>query len=159
MATMVRAEMLGTVGRDALTLNSRLSGRFDRLVNAESAITRINSQASSWKASQYACFNGMTLLDAQKLLGWAGIGSSAVLATRVSASFLDPIRRATSFDSRQKWPESASLIGGVRNQGDCGSCWAFGLSESLSNRFCVRGFERLVHRHPVAHVAGGLRHG
>jgi len=40
----------------------------------------------------------------------------------------------TSFDSRQMWP---GCIGPVLNQGECGSCWAFGTAETLSDRFCI----------------------
>jgi len=39
-----------------------------------------------------------------------------------------------SFDSRDKWPE---CIHPIRNQGHCGSCWAHGASEVLSDRFCI----------------------
>jgi len=39
-----------------------------------------------------------------------------------------------SFDSRTAWP---GCIGAIRNQGDCGSCWAFGGVEALSDRFCI----------------------
>ena len=39
-----------------------------------------------------------------------------------------------SFDARQKWEH---CIHKVRNQGKCGSCYAHGSSEVLSDRFCI----------------------
>src|SRR3989338_7792356 len=39
-----------------------------------------------------------------------------------------------SFDARVQRP---SCIGPILNQGGCGSCWAFGCGESLSDRFCI----------------------
>ncbi len=39
-----------------------------------------------------------------------------------------------NFDSREKWPE---CIHSIRDQGQCGSCWAHAASEVLSDRFCI----------------------
>uniref|UniRef100_UPI00358F1BEA cathepsin B isoform X1 n=1 Tax=Myxine glutinosa TaxID=7769 RepID=UPI00358F1BEA len=40
------------------------------------------------------------------------------------------------FDSRTAWPHCPT-IREIRDQGICGSCWAFGAVESISDRFCI----------------------
>eukprot|EP01133_Synstelium_polycarpum_P000235 gene235-285_t len=42
----------------------------------------------------------------------------------------------TSFDSTQQWPQ-CETIGAIQNQAECGSCWAFGAIEAISDRFCI----------------------
>ena len=49
--------------------------------------------------------------------------------------FLD-IELPKSFDSRTNWPDCAS-IRQIRDQSSCGSCWAFGAVEAMSDRICI----------------------
>jgi len=42
----------------------------------------------------------------------------------------------TDFDSLTQWP-SCTVIGNVRDQSSCGSCWAFGSVSSFESRRCI----------------------
>lgn len=46
-----------------------------------------------------------------------------------------------SFDSRTKWP---SCVHAIRDQQQCGSCWAFAASEAFSDRLCIAGVANTV---------------
>jgi len=46
-----------------------------------------------------------------------------------------------NFDPRDKWP---ICIHPIRDQAHCGSCWAFGFSEVLSDRFCIAGTDVIL---------------
>ncbi len=42
-----------------------------------------------------------------------------------------------SFDSAENWPQCAKMIGDIRDQSNCGCCWAFAGAEAASDRMCI----------------------
>jgi len=42
-----------------------------------------------------------------------------------------------SFDSETNWPQCAKVIGDIRDQSNCGCCWAFAGAEAASDRMCI----------------------
>jgi len=42
-----------------------------------------------------------------------------------------------NFDSEQNWPHCAKVIGDIRDQSNCGCCWAFAGAEAASDRMCI----------------------
>jgi len=94
----------------------------------------LNKQPNmTWTAGRN--FQGRTIEDARKLLGHIRSPESK---NRLPTKWhkIDLRKIPKSFDSRTKWPDCPS-IGNIRDQGECGSCWAFGAAEAMSDRICI----------------------
>ncbi|RCN47337.1 hypothetical protein ANCCAN_06625 [Ancylostoma caninum] len=48
-----------------------------------------------------------------------------------------------SFDARVKWPK-CDTIGFIRDQSNCGSCWAVSAAETMSDRLCVQSGQTII---------------
>jgi cathepsin B len=90
--------------------------------------------AMTWQAGINPIFEGKTLKDVKDML----ISRDYLVRDETIPTLVHPenVKAPDSFDSRQKWPK---CIHPIRNQGRCGSCWAFAASEVLSDRYCIAG--------------------
>eukprot|EP01015_Nassula_variabilis_P034741 TRINITY_DN8602_c0_g1_i8.p1 TRINITY_DN8602_c0_g1~~TRINITY_DN8602_c0_g1_i8.p1 ORF type:complete len:320 (-),score=76.41 TRINITY_DN8602_c0_g1_i8:178-1137(-) len=103
------------------------------LINEE-FVTKINSAQGQWKASHNNIFKGMNIQQLKEFLG-TKLEDYEGKAPKVSYEhILQYTQVPVSFDARQQW---GKLIHPIRNQGGCGSCWAFGSSEAFSDRLAI----------------------
>eukprot|EP00811_Abedinium_folium_P000647 NODE_10593_length_1341_cov_5.317957.p1 GENE.NODE_10593_length_1341_cov_5.317957~~NODE_10593_length_1341_cov_5.317957.p1 ORF type:complete len:400 (+),score=42.83 NODE_10593_length_1341_cov_5.317957:93-1202(+) len=79
-----------------------------------------------------------TIEELRGMMGLLNYGDRPV-AVAGAASKVGSIPEA--FDARHTWPSCQSL---VRDQANCGSCWAFGAAETLTDNLCVLGISAPV---------------
>ena len=106
----------------------------------EEMINFVNSQPhATWKATRNVRFANATVADVKRLLGTIMPGEQGYIGPDVErTSFkLGAQDIPESFDVREAWPKCASITGHVRDQSNCGSCWAFGSVEAFNDRHCI----------------------
>ena len=127
-----KAEVVGRVGQKYVMAKTS-PAQSDVLITDEH-VASINRVAKTWTASadQGAFFKGATKRQIMGLMGVKKNGFPAVKMTYPVQALPD------SFDAMEKWPTCTS-INTIRDQSACGSCWAFGAAEAISDRYCTYG--------------------
>lgn len=101
---------------------------------SEQIVDYVNKIKTTWTAEKTK-FHSWELEKFQRTLGvpLSALGKPSKLDTLVHQKVEDI---PAEFDSRVQWP-NCPTIKEVRDQGDCGSCWAFGAVEAMSDRICI----------------------
>jgi cathepsin B len=120
----------------------------------QAIIDHVNGlEGSTWTAGSNSRFLGKPLGWSKNLCGALSLEDEEALASlpqgqkdflleatkeenraRPSLTLKEPL--ADSFDARENWPK-CTTIGDIRDQSDCGCCWAFATAEASSDRACI----------------------
>jgi cathepsin B len=85
-------------------------------------------------SKQYIPYTNLT----PELGNWGSNTNTEEYKRDIKASF-DPesLGLPRHFDARKEWAQCKGIIGTVRDQGKCGSCWAVAATEIMNDRACI----------------------
>ncbi|KAF4715567.1 hypothetical protein FOZ62_024082 [Perkinsus olseni] len=103
----------------------------------QSFVDEINSKQKTWTASiEQGRFKTFSLHDAKRLCGTLLEAASGLTKKVYAPEELKDL--PTDFDARSGFPKCSGVIGHIRDQSACGSCWAFGPTEAFNDRLCIK---------------------
>jgi len=102
----------------------------------ESIIDQVNSDpTSTLTAGINARFVNKTMAFAQRL---CGVLASPIKLPVKEHYIKDEASIPAAFDARTQWGSTCSSLSEIRDQGDCGSCWAVAAVEAMTDRTCIK---------------------
>lgn len=102
----------------------------------EDIVDKINSIQTSWTAHESPRFYNYQIQDVKNLCG-VDINTVSHLSPLIDFDYYYYSTDIPNhFDAREEWPECPN-IGNIRDQANCGSCWAFASTEAFNDRLCI----------------------
>ena len=130
----------------------------DRPAYDPSLVASVNANPSAtWKAERPTRFDGWTLDRVSSLCGAFPEDEGGATYQSVAATTTPPPPAPPQdFDGRTGFPHCNVTVGHVRDQTDCGACWAFAATESFNGEKCIppstRHSSRLLIHHTRTHI-------
>lgn len=101
-------------------------------------IATLNSMPNmTWVSGVNAKFDGMTLAETKRFMGTRRDAVRRAALPLGTLAALPASAIPTNFNATAAFPNCAVTIGHIRDQSDCGCCWAFGSTEAFNDRLCV----------------------
>ncbi|XWS46345.1 hypothetical protein CRYUN_Cryun14cG0057400 [Craigia yunnanensis] len=135
--------LLSTVHPKVIAVEQLSEVKLNSQILQDSIVKQVNENPKAgWEASLNPRFSNYTVGEFKHLLGVKPTPKRELLGIPV-ITHDKSLKLPTNFDARTAWPQ-CSTIGRILGNsifiplnGHCGSCWAFGAVESLSDRFCI----------------------
>ena len=111
----------------------------------------INTQHANWVAGVNSKFEGASLKEVKSIMGTIVDPDWTIsLPERHNTGVVSDVTVPDTFDARTAWPNCDSVINHVRDQANCGSCWAHGTTEALNDRACIASNGAITELYSVA---------
>ena len=110
----------------------------------QAQIDKVNGAVGvTWRAAAHDRFAAAPPGASSPMLGAKGNNALNVAAAVARGEVVEFVavrgddKIPDAFDSAANWPKCAKLIDDIRDQSNCGCCWAFAGAEAASDRMCI----------------------
>ena len=114
----------------------------------------INTPHANWVAGVNEKFEGASLKDMKAIMGTIVDPDWTISLPEKNHQYLVSDDLPDNFDAREAWPNCESVINHIRDQSNCGSCWAHGTTEALNDRACISSNGQVTELYSVADTTG-----
>jgi len=111
--------------------------RLSETLEGQELVDYVNGRQDLWRATTDNKFSKYTEEEKRALMGVPNPRNSVEARRNLASSRHANVNLPEAFDAREQWGSICPSVTLVRDQSSCGSCWAFGAVEAMSDRICI----------------------